>query len=68
MKFAEIWLTGLTWFLWILFAMFLISNMWGWAALYFVIASVACNIDPKSEGKAETTAEEAKKFFPLELH
>ena len=59
MKFAEIWLTGLIWFLWILFAMFLISNMWGWAALYFVIASVACNIDPKSEGKAETTAEEA---------
>ena len=59
MKFAEIWLTGLTWFLWILFAMILISNMWGWAALYFVIASVACNIDPKSEGKAETTAEEA---------
>lgn len=41
------------------FAMFLISNMWGWAALYFVIASVACNIDPKSEGKAETTVEEA---------
>ena len=59
MKFAEIWLTGLTWFLWILFAMFLISNMWGWAALSFVLASVACNIDPKSEGKAETTAEEA---------
>lgn len=59
MKFAEIWLTGLTWFLWILFAMFLISNMCGWAALYFVIASVACNIDPKSEGKAETTVEEA---------
>ena len=58
MKFAEIWLTGLTWFLWILFAMFLISNMLGWAALYFVIASVACNIDPKSEGKAETTVEE----------
>ncbi len=59
MKFAEIWLTGLTWFLWILFAMFLISNMWRWDALYFVIASVACNIDPKSEGKAETTVEEA---------
>lgn len=55
MKFAEIWLTGLTWFLWILFAMFL----WGWAALYFVIASVACNIDPKSADKAETTVKEA---------
>lgn len=58
MKFAEIWLTVLTWFLWILFAMFLISNMWEWAALYFVIASVACNIDPKSKCKAETTVEE----------
>lgn len=48
MKFAEIWLTGLTWFLWILFAMFMISSMWGWAAVYFVIASIACNIDPQS--------------------